>query len=134
VFATDGSYGSTEKDGIHGGEPKASRACVRHDRRVYGGVLPLADGIDNYIAEVEALVEALAGEPEGSSVIIVMDATSPVKAWARFHLCHARRKLQFREHARLDRTYSIRRSRVTKRWSSYGRSLTSALRSMIGRT
>eukprot|EP00966_Prymnesium_polylepis_P136198 3147133-Prymnesium_polylepis.1 len=51
VFATDGSCGDTEKEGIHGGEPKASRVCVRHDGRVYGGVLPLADGVDNYIAE-----------------------------------------------------------------------------------
>ena len=102
VFATDGSYGATDKEGSHGGEPKASRACVRHDGRVYGGVLPLADGVDNYIAEVEALIEALASESDGGRIIIMMDATSPVTAWARFHLCHARRKLQFREHARLD--------------------------------
>ena len=102
VFATDGSFGATSKDGMHKGEPMAARACVRHDGRTYGGVLPEADGVDNYIAEMEALIEALAGEPDGSRIIIVMDATSPVTAWARFHLCHARRKLQFREHSRLD--------------------------------
>jgi ribonuclease HI len=65
-------------------------------------VMASVDGTDNYIAEIEALIEALAAEPEGGRIIIVMDATSPVTAWMRFGRCHNRRKLQFREHTRLD--------------------------------
>ena len=102
VFATDGSHGATEKEGIHGGASKASRAYVRHCGQEHGGVMASGDGVDNYIAEMEALIEALAAEPEGGRIIIVMDATSPVTAWMRFGRCHNRRKLQFREHTRLD--------------------------------
>jgi hypothetical protein len=93
VFATDGSYGATEKEGIHGGASKASRAYVRHCGQEHGGVMASGDGTDNYIAEIEALIEALAAEPEGGRIIIVMDATSPVTAWMRFGRCHNRRKL-----------------------------------------
>eukprot|EP00966_Prymnesium_polylepis_P306797 7089733-Prymnesium_polylepis.1 len=81
-------------------------------------------GIDNYIAEVEALVEALTGEPEGSRFIIVMDATSPVTAWARFHSCHAPSKAAVSRARKARRTRPQNHVRFSLALRSGGPSLT----------
>ena len=67
---------------------RASRAAMRHDGRQRGDGM-LAD--DSYTTELAAQLDALWDEGE-RRVIICFDAASPVDAWLRWRLQHARQQ------------------------------------------
>ena len=69
-----------------------ARAAIRHDGTVKGGLIWEPEGADNYLAELAAQLDAAAAELPGGRIIIVMDATSPVKAIRRLSTLSLRRK------------------------------------------
>ena len=87
AFATDGAWVK--------GADIAARGFVRHDGTTFHGELQEVAGKDNYVAELAALIDALASCEDGGRVIMVVDALSPVWALLRFRVSHDRTKQQF---------------------------------------
>ena len=67
-----------------------ARAGVFHDGSVVGGVLNDAEGDDNYVAELAAQIDALRNLDEHCRVVVVFDATSPVRSMLNFRTVGAR--------------------------------------------
>ena len=86
ALATDGSWEEGKE---------AAWGVVRHDGTVRRSLMEVWEGKDNYLAELAALVEALAQEADGERISIVFDATSPVLALLHFRRAHDRTKQQF---------------------------------------
>ena len=63
---------------------EAAWGVGRHDGAVRRSIMEVWEGKDNYLAELAALVEALAQEADGERVSILFDATSPVLALGRW--------------------------------------------------
>ena len=91
ILATDGTWGWSEQLECS----VAARAVVRHDGYVFSGRLQEPEGDDNYVAELAALVDAFAALRQGSRVVVVVDATSPVGALLTFIKAHARTKQKY---------------------------------------
>ena len=102
AYATDAGTG-VQKDGEGrtrfdaAGDPLAvvSQAAARHDGAVVSGVIDPKYGLDNYVGELAALLQAVHDAEAGARVVVVFDATSPVRAWLRFRGRHARHKLSY---------------------------------------
>ena len=73
-----------------------------HDGVTLSGLLEEAEGSNNYLGELGALVVALQALPDGARVLGVVDATSPVHAWLRFCRVHNRWKMSYYASALLD--------------------------------
>jgi ribonuclease HI len=92
IYTLDGGWRDVQVD--NGRVKIATRAAVDHEGHVLGGRI-LEKGVkeDNYIAELaaqlDALTDAIARGPE-ERVIIVFDATSPVRAMLKFGRLGAR--------------------------------------------
>ena len=79
-----------------------SLAAARHDGEVVAGHFLEPEGSDNYLGELAALLAALDDAPEGSRVLLMFDATSPVRAWLRFRRKHARIRCGYKAFHLLD--------------------------------
>ena len=69
-----------------------SRAALRHDGVAVAGMIVEPDANCNYMAEIAAILDGLAGLPPGSRAVLMLDATSPVHALIKFRKSHARRR------------------------------------------
>ena len=69
-----------------------SRSAVRHDGEVFGGRMMEPEGHDNYLGELAAEIDAAAAMEKGARVILVFDATSPMRAVIRDALLSSRRR------------------------------------------
>ena len=67
-----------------------ARAALFHDGTVKGGMLDEEEGNDNYLAELAAQIDALEELSPMDRVIVVFDATSPIKQWRSFRAIGAR--------------------------------------------
>ena len=96
AWATDGTRQKVEAEAADGSATSklvVARAGVRFDGRKVGGLMEdEPEGEDNYLAEAAALSDALKSEQAGSRLVIVLDATSPVRAMLRFGRVHDRAK------------------------------------------
>lgn len=75
---------------------------------------------DNYIGEMMAVVVALQAVPPGSRVLIITDATSPLRAWLRFRRRSRRGRCLFYGASLLDRLNDLidRQELVFFEWQS----------------
>ena len=67
-----------------------ARAGVFHDGSMTGGVLEEAEGDDNYLAELAAQIDALRHLDEHCRIVVIFDATSPVRSMLNFRAVGAR--------------------------------------------
>jgi ribonuclease HI len=93
IYTLDGGWREVKTE--NGGKVRiATRAAIDHEGRVLGGRIFEADvKADNYIAELAAQLDALTDAVRRGSeerVILVFDATSPVRAMLRFGRLSAR--------------------------------------------
>lgn len=93
IYTLDGGWREVETE--NGGKTRiATRAAIDHEGHILGGRIFEADvKADNYIAELAAQLDALTdavGRGSGERVIVVFDATSPVRAMLRFGRLSAR--------------------------------------------
>jgi ribonuclease HI len=92
IYTLDGGWRVVKTD--KGGTKIATRAAIDHEGRVLGGRICEEDvNEDNYIAELAAQLDALTdavSRGEKERVIIIFDATSPVRAMLRFGRLSAR--------------------------------------------
>ena len=109
AYATDAGTGSQKNaEGRTmfdaAGDPLlvVSQAAVRHDGAVRSGVIDPKHGLDNYVGELGALLQALEDAEAGGRIALVFDATSPVRAWLKFRGRHARHKLNYYARMLLD--------------------------------
>ena len=73
-----------------------SRGSLRHDGVVKQGMIVEDDCDDNYLAELAAILDQAEEVPEGSRIVIMLDATSPVHAaFIKFRAAHARRRARY---------------------------------------
>ena len=82
--------------------PVVSKACCRHDGKVLAGCIERIRGHDNYVGELGALLTAAEDVEAGGRVLLLFDATSPVRAWLRFRDKHNRHKLDYYANRLLD--------------------------------
>jgi ribonuclease HI len=87
--------GTVDRDGMGNTIPLVSQAACRHDGKVVSGLLDGSWGYDNYVGELGALTQAVEDAERDSRVMIVFDASSPVRAWLRFRGRHDRHKLDY---------------------------------------
>ena len=70
-------------------------ATARHCGRVQSGTMAEPEGDDNYLGEMAAVLKALSSEAPGGRILIVLDATSPVRAWLKFRKRHHRTQMGY---------------------------------------
>lgn len=104
AFATDASEGELPitQDEEHLDDwgwwrRRAAVAVVSHHGGVVGGCLPDDLPADSYLGELTALIKALKEVPEGGRVLIVVDSTSPIRAWLQFRRKGGRAQRQYKE-------------------------------------
>ena len=68
---------------------------VSHSGRIQAVTMCEPEGNDNYLGELAAVLTALKSEPEGGRILIILDATSPVRALLKFRKCHQRTQLGY---------------------------------------
>jgi ribonuclease HI len=92
IYTLDGGWREVKTEG--GRVKIATRTAIDHEGRVLGGRICEGDmNEDNYIAELAAQLDALADATSRGNeerVIVVFDATSPVRAMLRFGRLSAR--------------------------------------------
>jgi ribonuclease HI len=92
IYTLDGGWRVVKTD--RGATKIATRAAIDHEGRVLGGRICEEDvNEDNYIAELAAQLDALTDATSRGTeerIIIVFDATSPVRAMLRFGRLSAR--------------------------------------------
>ena len=101
AVATDGSWDSQASSSDCVGGP-AAWGVVRHDGSTNRSRFDVREGADNYIAELVALIQAVAAEADGERLMITFDATSPVLALLGFRESHDRTKQQYNADYLLD--------------------------------
>ena len=104
-----------------------ARAVGGHDGVVKQGMIVEDDCDDNYLAELVAILDQVEEVPEGSRIVIMLDATSPVHAFIKFRAARMRGGEQgtMARHGLTRWTSCCSRS---TRLSSYGKRRTSARR------
>ena len=101
AYTTDAGTGLSRcedtvlRDGMGNPIPCVSQAAGRHDGVVCSGTIEATRGLDNYVGEMAALLLAITDAAEGGRVLVVLDASSPVRAWLRFRGRHNRHKLDY---------------------------------------
>jgi ribonuclease HI len=96
--ATDGGRQVDDK-----GRHVASSAGVLDNGCVVGGALdPHKDARSSYETELQALIDVLEVWPDGSRVMIAVDARSPVQAIVRFREAHVNRRAEYFVDDKLD--------------------------------
>jgi len=96
--ATDGGRQVDDK-----GRHVASSAGVLDNGCVVGGALdPHKDARSSYETELQALIDVLEVWPDGSRVMIAVDARSPVQAVVRFREAHVNRRAEYFVDDKLD--------------------------------
>ena len=96
--ATDGGRQVDDK-----GRHVASSAGVLDNGCVVGGALdPHKDARSSYETELQALIDVLEVWPDGSRVMIAVDARSPVQAIVRFREAHVNRRAEYFADDKLD--------------------------------
>jgi len=101
AYTTDAGTGVSKcedtvlRDGMGNPIPCVSQAAGRHDGVVCSGTIEATRGLDNYVGEMAALLLAITDAAEGGRVLVVLDASSPVRAWLRFRGRHNRHKLDY---------------------------------------
>ena len=83
------------RDGMGNPIPCVSQAAGRHDGVVCSGTIEAIRGLDNYVGEMVAHLLAVTDPDEGGRVLVMLDASSPVRAWLRFRGRHNRHKLDY---------------------------------------
>ena len=90
VITVDASY-ITMTDPATGASWKVgARAAAWHDGTSADAQIVEDEGCDNYLGELAAQLDALTAEEPGRRIMIVFDATSPVRAMQRFREAGAR--------------------------------------------
>ena len=72
-----------------------SRGLLRNDGVITQGMIVEDDCDDNYLAELAAILDQAEAAPKGSRVVIMLDATSPMHAFIKFWVSHARRQASY---------------------------------------
>ena len=67
-----------------------ARAGFFHDGTLVGGMLDECEGDDNYLAELAAQIDALRNLDDTNRILIIFDATSPVRSMLNFRAVGAR--------------------------------------------
>ena len=89
--ATDDAR-QVEKQGM----AKASAAAIRDDGSLVGQAVDAVEWArSSYECELQALIELMRNWPSGSTVLIAVDARSPVQAVVRFREVHVNRRAEY---------------------------------------
>lgn len=75
---------------------RTAAAVVTHEGEVHGGCIADSVTPDSYVGELSALLVGLGSAPAGSRLLLVLDSTSPVKAWLKFRRQGDRVKRQYK--------------------------------------
>jgi Ribonuclease HI len=70
-------------------------ATAHHSGRVSAGTMVEPEGEDNYLGELGAVLAALAAEQAGGRILIILDATSPIRAWLKYRRKHHRTQMGY---------------------------------------
>ena len=68
---------------------------MHHSGRVSAGTMVEPEGEDNYLGELGAVLAALAAEQAGGRILIILDATSPIRAWLKYRRKHHRTQMGY---------------------------------------